>query len=497
MILRDYQHQALADLRRSLSSGHSRPVLQLPTGGGKTVIASAVCHAALAKHSRVLILAPRRELVYQFRDTLREFGITAGTVMAGEPVNVMLPIQVASLDTLSARAIRSNRMRLPDADVVVVDEAHLAITKKRLEILERYPRVIGLTATPARGDGKGLGQYFDDLVLGPPMRKLVDDGYLVPARYYAPTVPDLENLKIARGDYQVKPLSDRMSKPDLIGDIVQHWRQLAADRQTVVFCVDRAHARAVAAEFSGCAKTEYLDGETETEERKAIIARIKSGESQVLVNVFVATYGLDIPCLSCAVLARPTKSIVLYLQTVGRVLRTHESKSDALVIDHAGAVHEHGFADEFFPWSLDGNMREAKQREREERQTPKEITCGECSTVFKGRRDCPNCGAELIPPSKPIPFHEGQLEEVKLSKVADKRNRDFSAEEKFRVFCELSQYAKGKGYASGWVNHKYREYFGVWPNRFRNEEPQPVEVSDEIASWIRSRNIAWAKRKAA
>jgi len=311
----------------------------------------------------------------------------------------------------------------------MVDEAHLSVAPTRKEILSSYPDaiIIGLTATPARGDGKGLGEIYDDLVLSWPIRKLTDQGFLVPVRYFAPSKPDLAGLKLNKdGDYVVKGLSERVDNPQLVGDVVHNWFRLAKNKKTVVFCTTRSHSRHICDEFkSRGIKPEHVDGETPNDERKDILDRVRSGETQVLCNVFVATYGLDIPSLECAVLARPTRNIALYLQTVGRILRPFEGKTEAIVIDHSGAVDEHGFVDDYIPWSLDSSqsVKEKKEQLKKEKQEPKEITCGECGTVFKSSRACPECGHEMVQHGKPIPTHQADLQEIKRDKEKTKRER--------------------------------------------------------------------------
>jgi superfamily II DNA or RNA helicase len=499
--MRDYQIAAVAGLRQSLAAGNKKPILQLATGSGKTRIAAEICKGASSKGKRVLFLAPRRELIHQAVKAFQGQGLHAGMIMAGERQSILLDLQVASFDTLHARAIRSERMKLPPADLVIVDEAHLSTARTRLDILEAYGEaiVIGLTATPARGDGKGLGAFYDDIVTGPTISELVELGYLVPLRYYAPTEPDLSKLKLDKdGDYQEKALGARMDNPKLIGDIVDNWVRLASDRRTVVFCVTCAHSRHTTEEFVARGITaEHLDGETPKKERAEILARVASGETQVLCNVFVASYGLDIPALDCAVLARPTKNIALYLQTVGRIMRTFPGKVDGLVIDHAGAVKENGFADDFVPWSLDDSksVKDEKERISKEKSDPKPATCPSCASSFKGQRICPSCGFELVAAGKPIPVHQADLQEV--VREAKKDNRDHSWAEKARFHAELAGYAMSKGKLPGWVAHKYRAKYGVWPNDPRAKSQGHMPPSPETLSWIVSQNIRWAKSKKA
>jgi DNA repair protein RadD len=495
--LRPYQASAIDALRASLRSGKRRPVLVAPTGSGKTVIAREVIRMARAKAKRVLFLAPRRELIYQASQRLADAHILHGVVMAGEPRSLLADVQVASFDTLHARGVRTERMRMPPADLVIVDEAHLSISETRKAIIAKYPDaiIVGLTATPARGDGKGLGEIYDDLVVVTSIRELTDNGFLASCRYFAPSEPDLAGIKLNRdGDYVEKQLGQRMDQPKLVGDIAENWMRLAFGMSTVVFCVTRAHSRHVCEQFTALGvAAEHLDGETPLEERKAILARVESGETTVLCNVFVATFGLDIPRLACAVLARPTRNISLYLQIVGRILRPFPGKQDAFVIDHSGAVAQHGFVDDFVPWSLDDKetVAERKKKLSEQQKAPKEITCAKCKTVFKGRRECPGCGFAMVHPSKAVPTHEAELQEVSPKK----ESRDATWDEKVAFMGGLKAYAAETGKAAGWCAHKYKAKFGVWPNDPRVREAPPTVYDADVRRWITSQNIRYAKSK--
>ncbi len=496
--LREYQTEAPGQIRQALMAGHRRILFQLPTGGGKTIIMVMIIFLAVAKRKRVLVLAPRRELVNQVAARLEAFGIECGIIMAGDDRrNPYAMVQVASFDTLYARGVRTDRMLMPPADIVFVDEAHLSITRTRKELIANYPDsvIIGVTATPARGDGRGLSEIYDHLVLSWPISKLTEQGYLVPVRYYAPTKPDLEGLKLNNeGDYVVKHLGERIDRPQLVGDVVSNWLRIASDKKTVIFCVTRAHSRHVCEVLIAEGITaEHLDGETSLEERRAILKRVETGETQVLCNVFVATFGLDIPSLECAILARPTKNITLYLQMIGRVLRPspETGKIEALVIDHAGAVEEHGFIDDPIPWSLDSSksVKERKEQIQKERQEPKEITCGDCGSVFKGSRICPSCGLEMIPPGKPIPTYQADLKEVK------KDGRRATKAQKAAFHGELVFIQQSRKYRSGWAANQYRGKFGVWPNHPDIKNASIREPSQETLNWVKHRQIAYSKRK--
>lgn len=501
----DWSHQdrAIADVRRSMARGHRRVLLQSCTGSGKTRIAARIAAMADAKGSRVVVLAPRRELVYQLSRTFHQQGVTTGTLMAGEHFSRIQRHYVCSFDTVHSRAIQRETIELPPADLVVVDEAHLAVTDGRTEILSRYPdaRHLLLSATPVLANGRGMNEIADDLVLGVSMSELIDKGVLVPLRYFAPSEPDLAALKLNKdGDYQEKGLAKAMDKPGLVGDIVDNWKRIAEGTSTVVFCVNRAHSEHMAKAFNEAGiPAEHVDAYTPQEQRKDIFRRVELGITKVLCNVFVASYGLDIPILQTAVLARPTKNIALYLQMVGRIMRAYPGKIEGLVIDHAGCVAENGFAEDPHPWSLDPRtkIKDRMQAARDEAEAPKEIRCAKCGYVFRSARKCPKCGFEMVKPTDPIPVHKADLQEVKRSEesAAERRNRTTPAEQKRRVYGELLHYCREKGKKEGWAANTYRDMFGVWPNAHKGAPP--VKPSPDTLRYIRAKNIRFAKGQAA
>lgn len=490
--LREYQSAAIQNLRSCLRRNIQRLILQAPTGSGKTLIAAAIIRSGVAKGSRVLFLAPRRELIYQCSNKLRLAQVMHGKLMAGEIMSDAR-VQVASIPTLYHRALRTRNIPLPPADLVIVDEAHLSTAKMARSVIEAYPGVpvIGLTATPARKSGKSLGYLYEQIVTTPNVRELTDMGYLVPARYFAPTKPDLSGIQIVTGDYHQAELGKRMQP--LVGDVVSNWLRLGQNRRTVVFAVNVSHSLHLRDRFREVGvKADHIDGTTPNEERAEILRRIESGETQVIVNCDVLTYGWDSPSVSCAVLAKPTKSLVRYFQMVGRVLRPYEGKEDCLILDHAGSIDEIGFVDEPVQWTLDGNtnVNDAHRKQRESQ--PKEITCGDCGFVFMRTRRCPNCGEE-IPAHRPEAQEiiDGDLEE--LDREKKRRNRKWTGAEKRRFYGELLWVASDKGYRSGWAANQYRAKLGVWPNSYK--DAPMVQPTKETLAWVKHRQIKFAKSK--
>tara|TARA_R110002012_G_scaffold63075_5_gene166117 strand:- start:5 stop:1507 length:1503 start_codon:yes stop_codon:yes gene_type:complete len=496
--LRDYQVSAITDVRKSIQAGHKMPILCLPTGSGKTIISIGIVQSALEKKKRVVFMAPRRELITQTYEKFMQAGINSSILMAGCKYDSWRSVTVASVDTITARCSRG-KMNYPDADVVIVDECHLYDTEKRREVLNTFKNngavIIGLTATPARGNGKGLGRTFDDLIIPTSIGEMISKEWLCEVKYYGGTAPDTSKIKISGGDYNLKQLATVSNKKELNGSIVQNWLRIAPNKSTVVFCVDRAHSRAICDEFlSEGITAEHYDCETTDEETQAILKRVGSGETTVLCNVYKATFGLDIPSLQVAIMARPTKSIPLYYQTIGRVLRPHESKDFAIVIDHANCVKNHGFIDEEPPWLLDyaTDVNKKREHQKKEKKEPKEMTCSACNTIFVSARECPNCGTTRIQKGEPIPYYDFDLEEIK--KEEKKKNKDWDWNRKIEFYAGLKGYAENKGFKSGWAAFKYKEKFGVWANDKRLKEATPIAPNAETKSYITSRNIAWSKK---
>lgn len=493
MNLWDSQERTILRLSNALREGYQRPVVVKPTGGGKTRIAAHITKKIVDSGKRVVFLAPRRELIYQTVDQFEAAEIRTGMIMAGEPQNLYAPCQVASFDTLRVR-LAKGRLIIPDADYVIVDEAHLSMAKGKLKVLANFSgaKIIGLTATPARGDGTGLGEFYDCLVNEVQVRELIDTGILVEPEYYAPTEWDLSGVKSNKDDYVVSQLEKAVDQPKLIGDIYENWERIASGLRTVIFCTTRKHARHVCEVFvSNGVACEYVDGDTPVEERAAIFNRVRSGETTVLCNVFVASYGLDIPPLECCVLARPTKNLTLYLQIVGRVLRASPDtgKTSATIIDHTGAVRLHGFVDEVQPWSLDGgDIRERKKKEKQAKTEPREIVCSNCFTVFKGQRECPQCGTAIVPKGEAVPTHQAELRKIDTSRKV------YTDAEKIDWFGMLLSIQARRGYATGWARNQYTTKFGEPPAY------QSVPMRDptiEVLGFVKSRQIAYhaAKKK--
>jgi superfamily II DNA or RNA helicase len=328
--LRDYQQQALDELRRGIAAGHKTQVLMAPTGAGKTTIASAMKQGAMLKGKRAFFVVDSLELVEQAVARFEADGLEVGVIQGQhELTNYAKPVQVCTIQTLRARWDRICAAFRPD--LLVIDECHV-LHKDHVRIIEACVKegvpVIGLSATPFR---KGMGLVFDRLVVTATLRSLTEQGYLVPALCYAPSVPDLTGVKSNGGDWVEDALAEVMGDAKLIGDVVENWCRLAEGRQTIVFGCNVAHSRELARQFSlAGVRAAHVDGYTDIAERTQIIDAFRAGRIRVLCNVAVLTKGFDAPETACVVLARPTKSLMMHYQMMGRGLRTADGKKDCL-----------------------------------------------------------------------------------------------------------------------------------------------------------------------
>lgn len=486
--LRAYQSNAIAQLQAAVAAGARAPLLVLPTGAGKTVLAAELIRRAVAKGGSAVFLAPRRELIEQTSRKLEDIGVDHGVLLAGADCRSGLDaaVQVASIDTLLSRMVRRAWLTLPPPALVIVDEAHLSITRTRQALLSQWPNAIrvGLTATPTRKDGRALGVLYDAIIEPVTTATLTTQGFLVPARHWSWPTPDLRQVRVVGGDYNQKDLDGAMNQPKLLGDVVQHWLEHAGDRRTVVFASSIAHSTALAEAFrrAGVA-AEHVDARTPMDARAAMFGRFRRGDTQVLTNCFVAAYGFDLPELSCVVMARPTRSLMLYLQMLGRGLRPATGKADCLVLDHAGGVHHHGFATDQRVWTLDGKFALEPTPKRAADRTTRE--CPMCHAAWAGPPACPECGHVLRFVGKLAKVVDGELVAVGArAKPAVQDQRTF--------YSELRGYQAEHDYLGGWAAQKYRERYGVFPPRHWRED-SPAKPSDATRRWIRSRNIAWRK----
>lgn len=469
--LRAYQESAVRELRARIAAGRRRILVVAPTGAGKTIVFARVVADAVAIAQSVLVVAHRRELIQQTYEKLLHAGLEArqvGVVMATDTRRrPIAPVQVASIDTLRHRP-------KPPAQLVIVDEAHRELARSYRELRAYYPDAVhlGFTATPYRADNRGLGEFYEDLLLVASIRELIDQGYLVEPRVFtvpAARLPDLSGVRVRAGDYAQEQLDSAVDQAKLVGDIVEHWTKHASGVRTVAFAVSVKHSKHIAERFreAGVA-AEHLDGTTPLGERDAILARLERGETLVVSNCGVLCEGWDQPSAKCAILARPTKSTGLYLQQAGRILRPWNAER-AIILDHAGCAREHGLPQDEREFSLEPKP---KRRRGETIQVSIRI-CDECQAVLPARLCvCPECGHVLVEDRSVPTEANGQLVEATGS-VPPEASGDGSRKRRPRgewsrtmqrtVFEQLRALARSRKETAAWVEARFVERYGAPP----------------------------------
>lgn len=494
--LRPVQELAISMLFSALRAGQKRVVLKLPTGVGKTILAAKIIAMGLAKGRKVLFVVDAITLVDQTADVFVKLGLgRVGVIQAQhEMTDPTAMVQVCSVQTLSRRKY------LPDANLVIVDECHTSweFYKTWMDQWDAVP-FVGLTATPYT---KGMGKTWQHLVAPTTIREMIEDGVLCPFRVFCPDSPDLKGVRTVAGDYHEGDLEKAMNTDALVGRCVEVWKKLAENRPTLVFAVNIAHAKHIQREFiSHGVPCGFIDAFTEIEERRAIGKEFNEKRLPVVVNVGTLTKGVDWD-VRCIQLVRPTKSKSLFVQIIGRGLRTAEGKDYCLIIDQSSTHQRLGDVcqvDESETELDDGNKQKQKEREQKEKEAPLPTPCASCGYLKPPKTwACPHCGFAPEKQSE-VEHVQGELVEFTGLSAADKRkaklNKETPMAHKEVFLGELQLYAREKGYRPGWAANQYKEKFGVWPNKIEAREPKMVGSTTQ--DWIISRQIRWAKRKSA
>ncbi len=434
--LRPYQNDLVEKVRQAWRQGARAPCIVLPCGGGKSCIVAEMARRTTFGGKRVLFLVHRRELVEQIVHTFRRWGVLM------DLCDVMM-VQTATR--------RLHKLKKPA--LIITDENHhsLAQTYRRIyDYFAAVPRV-GVTATPVRLNGDGLGDVNDRLIVGVTAKWLIENGCLAPYDYYAPDVADLTGLHTQRGEYVAADIEKAMIKNTVFGDVIKYYRQLAAGKKAVCYCVSIKHSQATADTFNANGiPAAHIDGTTPKAERDRIIADFRKGKVQVLCNVDLISEGFDVPDCECAILLRPTKSLTLYIQQSMRCMRYRAGKR-AVIIDHVGNYARHGMPDDDREWTLDKKPKQQKKQQAEQKPVHQ---CPECFFTFgtvPGQRvtHCPHCGYMF-------PVKERELEtddSVGLVKVEGFK-LDLSSPNDCTTYPELLEYAKAHGYKAGWAYYQ-------------------------------------------
>lgn len=406
--LRSYQQAIIDELRERLRNGAKSVLVQGPTGMGKTVIAAFMMDSLRSKGFRAWFACHRRELIRQTSLSFSKFGIDHAFIAAGFPADPRQLIQIAGVQTLANR-----HERLEKPKVILWDECHHISAGSWSAIRRGQPEAIhiGLSATPERLDGQGLDEHFETMILGPTVRSLIDQGSLCPYRLFAPAGVDLSSVHTVAGDYNRGELSTAMDKPAITGDVVAHYQRLCSGKRAVAFCASIQHSEHVAQAFRDAGiPAAHVDGETEPSLRDLRMREFAEGKILVLTNVDIAGEGVDIPGIEAVILLRPTQSLSLHLQQVGRGLRPAPGKTEAIILDHAGNSGRHGLPDDDRTWTLQGRK---KRKKKSDDATPVR-TCKRCFAALNiAVKSCPFCGAPVEIQAREVEHRDGELEEVR------------------------------------------------------------------------------------
>lgn len=450
---RDYQLETIRKTRMACAK-RLRTIMVLPTGGGKTKTAVyGVVAKAVKNSAKVLWLAHRSELIGQADADLIEAGVRTGLIKAQCKADPGAPCQIASIQTLARRLDA-----LPDANIVIVDECHHVRSATYMTVVSHYQAlgaiIIGLTATPERLDGKGLGDVFDTIVEEVTVRELIDRGFLADYDYFAPSIPDLTGVKKTGGDFHRGGVSAAMNKPTITGNLVKHYRKHLSGKRVLVFAAGVAHSQSVVAAFrdSGIPAA-HLDGTTPEAKRKETLADFEAGTTLVVSNVDLFDEGFDVPSCQGVLIARPTQSFVKHRQMIGRCLRAKDDGSKAIILDHAGNFLRHGMPDDITEWDL--NDKPTKKEE-----APKHKQCPVCFAVLAVHvQECSSCGHVFTKQERAGPvFEDGELGKVKQKLL--------TPEDKHELYTVLMAKARSLGYKPGWAKRQYRLKSKVWPRGF-------------------------------
>lgn len=465
--LRPYQVDCVARIRAAFRAGRKSVALVAPTGAGKTRIMVYIAHGAVAKSNRITILVHRQELVRQTSLALQDMGVDFGLIAAGHDPRPELPVQLAMVQTIVRRLDGA-----APPNLLIVDEFHHGVSESCREIITRWPaaKILGLTATPQRLDGKGLSPICEELVVGPPVQELMDSGFLARAVYYAPPGgADMTGVRKTAGDFNKGQTAERVDRREIIGSAVEHYLRIAAGRPAVAFCASVAHAKHVRDQFNEAGvPAATIDGTLGDDERIDRVAAIAEGRIKVLTSVDVISEGFDLPSASVAILLRPTDSLALHLQQVGRVLRPKTDGSAAIVLDHVGNCIRHGLAEEPRQWSLAGHVGKKKGA------PPPLTTCPKCFAVHGSAPACPVCGR--VHPCSAVKVRapdqvDGTLAQLTAAAIMAERDRVKKRQEigMAKDRAALEAIARARGYKPGWVsymltarkNNKARSRIGI------------------------------------
>lgn len=443
--LRPYQ-LALKNKAREAFKNNKRVILLAPCGSGKTVIASSIMQDAIKKGNKVWFIVHRSELMKQANDTLERYGISKKN------------IEVYMVQSLAHKLDKIKE----EPNLIIVDECQHSSSSTYRKIINQYPNayILGLSATPTRLTGKPLGDIYETIISEVTAKQLIEMKYLADYSYYAPELNiDFNNIKIKAGDYDTEDVNRAMSKAKIYGDIIKTYKKLANNKKTILYCASIEYSKKMEKLFSENGyKIKHFDGTTPEKERQQIVEDFRNNKIQMLTNVDLIGEGFDVPDCECVLLLRPTQSLNLFIQSSTRCLRKNGDKK-AIIIDYVNNIQKHGLPTMDRQWSLDKKVKEYDNENDD--GTLRIRVCKECFSTFEGGNVCPYCGAEYELTAIEIQ----NIKEVQLKKVEEERElkrqqylssvanrvQYYESVEECTTWAELTEFAKMKGYKSGFA----------------------------------------------
>ncbi len=432
-MLRDYQEDLIEQVREAYRRGYRSPCIVLPCGGGKSVIVAEIAKRTTYNGNNVLFLIHRRELRDQIISTFSRWGVDMSLC------DVMM-VQTA--------ARRAEKLRVPS--LVITDENHHCLASSYKTIYEEFPKAhfLGVTATPVRLNGDGLGDVNDVLINGVSAKWLIENKFLAPYDYYAPSVSDLTGIKITHGEYAAGDIEKLLAKNTVFGDVIGYYKKLADGKQAVCYCASIRHSEEMAAAFRKAGiEAAHIDGSTPPAEREHIIEEFRRGAIDILCNVDLISEGFDVPDCECAILLRPTKSLMLFIQQSMRCMRYKPGKR-AVIIDHVGNYARFGMPDDERKWTL--VKRDKADRKSKAEKPVNARMCPHCYAVFPPADKCPRCGFVFPKQEHQLETASAELQKIEGFKL------DFSSPDECKSYGELVAYAKKHGYKQGWAYYQAR-----------------------------------------
>ena len=373
---RPYQNNIIDDCRKALENGFLSPLVQSPTGSGKTIMFAWIVNQISSRGKRALILTHRREILEQTISKLYGFGLTCGQIASRSPMTRDL-IQIAMVGTLINRL-----QQVEKPDLIIVDECHHSVSPTWSTVLNYFydvPR-IGFSATPERLDGQGLGDLYDIMIHGPSVQYLVDQGFLSEPHIFSSELALGLDYHVTRGDFDANEQTEMMSKKIIVGDAIEHKRQYLKHLPTITFCPSIKHCRTMEDSFNDAGiKTKTIHGKLKDTDRENMIKGLGDGSIENICSCEVISEGVDIPIVAGAIMMRKTMSLSLYLQQAGRALRVYPGKKSAIILDQCGNVYRHGHVLDNRKWTLSQTKRKAKQEKE-----PEITRCPRCMLVLPG-----------------------------------------------------------------------------------------------------------------